>query len=232
MRQDPAMMRKAVLALALWIVAPVALAQEKPAQLRTNEADIVALSHSDALAVDDPLAVFAFVMGRLPARVQVYPTENYYYFRFLHDGVPYDGNIRLAAADRDRGVVHFAYSERPADWNKFPPPQYVPLTAKDGVAVEKVEPLVYRVSLSASRGGHSVTFALNDLSQVKPPLGLLTADEKFIGPSFDESGLRFFFVFNTRLKVFHYLLDETLGVADAFAPAAGSDRIVTAPARP
>ena len=45
--------------------------------------------------------------AKLPERVQVYPTENYYYFRFIHDGVRYVGNIRLAAANRDRGEVQF-----------------------------------------------------------------------------------------------------------------------------
>ena len=38
---------------------------------------------------------------------------------------------------------------------------------------------------------------------------------------FDESGIRFFFVFNTRLKVFHFLLDETEAVADELVPQQG-----------
>jgi hypothetical protein len=93
--------------------------------------------------------------------------------------------------------------------------------ADDGVTVTRIAPLVYRV-------GHidkSVTFVLNDLSKVKPPDGLLGADEKFLGPIFDESGVRFFLVFNARLKVFHYLLDETAGVADEFVSAKVGDNI-------
>jgi hypothetical protein len=31
------------------------------------------------LAINDPMAVFDFAFGSLPARVKVYPTENYYY---------------------------------------------------------------------------------------------------------------------------------------------------------
>ena len=73
---------------------PIASAQDTLPALRTNEADIAELMRSDKLAIDDPTAVFAFVLGRLPDRVQVYPTENYYYFRFVHDGVAYAGNIR------------------------------------------------------------------------------------------------------------------------------------------
>jgi hypothetical protein len=53
----------------------------------------------------------------------------------------------------------------------------------------------------------------------------LGADEKFLGAIFDESGIRFFLVFNVRLKVFHYLLDETAGVADEFFAAKAGDNI-------
>jgi hypothetical protein len=214
-------------AMALMVVAATAtLAQDAPIELRTNESDIAASTRSSALAIDDPVAVFAAVMARLPERVQVYPTENYYYFRFVHNGVRYDGNIRLAAEKRDRGEVNFSYNERITDWNDNPSGRHAVLGAAQGVAVEKLGPLLYRVTLSQARGGKSVTFALNDLSQVKPPAGLLTADETFIGPSFDESGIRFFLVFNTRLKVFHFLLDETVVIADTLAPAKATDRIL------
>jgi hypothetical protein len=82
-------------------------------------------------------------------------------------------------------------------------------------------PLVYRVS----HGGKSVTFVLNDLSQVKPSDGLLSADEKFLGPIFDESGVQFFLVFNSKANVFHYLLDETGPAGDEFQAIKPGDRI-------
>ena len=56
------------------------------------------------------MAVFGFVMSKLPERVTVYPTENYYYFGFMHDGIRYAGNIRLDASNRDEGKVIFAYT--------------------------------------------------------------------------------------------------------------------------
>ena len=61
---------------------------------------------------------------------------------------------------------------------------------------------------------------------MRPPSGFLATDETFIGPSFDESGIRFFLAFNTRWKVFHFLLDETENVADQFMPAKTTDRIL------
>jgi hypothetical protein len=60
----------------------------------------------------------------------------------------------------------------------------------------------------------SVVFALNDLSQVKPPAAALALNDQFIGPVFDETAIRFFLVFNTKLKLFHYILDETVKPAD------------------
>src|SRR6185295_1415469 len=112
-------------------------------------------------------------------------------------------------------------NEQPADWNADPRNRYVVLGAEQGVTIEKTAPLTYRVTHAAK----TVTFVLNDLSGVKPPPDMLKADEKFLGPIFDESGIRFFLVFNSRLKVFHYILDETAPVADQFAALKGGEPI-------
>ena len=69
-----------------------------------------------AFDIKDPMAVLAYVLGSLPERVTVYPTENYYYFKFVHAGVPIAGNLRLDPRDRDKGKVYFAYYEDNADW--------------------------------------------------------------------------------------------------------------------
>jgi hypothetical protein len=190
-------------------------------RLDLNELEIVETLRPSSLAIDDPMTVFAHVLGSLRARVQVYPTENYYYFGFSHNGISYAGNIRLAALDRDEGKVHFFYGPRPTDWNSQPPERYVSLGRDEGVTVERTAPFVYLVS----HGDKSVSFVLNDLSQVTPPEGLLGVDEKFLGPIFDESGIHFFLVFNSRLNVFHYLLDETAPRGDEFFASRGSDRI-------
>jgi hypothetical protein len=216
-----AAVRTAALALVLLIFASAAPAQDQ-SRLHTNEADVGELRPGSTLAVADTFAVFSYVLNALPERVNVLPTENYYYVRFARDGVRYVGNIRLAAADRNQGKVNFSYSEEPTDWNNEPEERHEAFGADQGVSVEKLAPLEYRVALA----GKSVTFALNDLSKVQPPAGLLTADEKFLGPVFDESGIRFFLVFNTRLKIFHFLLDETEPVADVFFPSKTTTQIV------
>jgi len=103
--------------------------------LHTNEAEIGEVLRDGGLAIDDPLAVFGAVLKNLPERAQVYPTENYFYFRFTHKAAVYAGNIRLAAADRDRGKVNFAYNEQPTDWNPNPKYRHAVLGAEQGVIV-------------------------------------------------------------------------------------------------
>jgi hypothetical protein len=55
---------------------------------------------------------------------------------------------------------------------------------------------------------------------------VLAPDERYIGPIFDESGVRFFLVYNGRLRLFHYILDETVRATDQYDRAAASDRIL------
>ncbi|TMJ06391.1 MAG: hypothetical protein E6G97_00020 [Alphaproteobacteria bacterium] len=208
-------------ALALAVGMKPASAQDVP-QLQSNQAYVEDVSRATTLDVNDPMAVFGFVMSKLPERVKVYPTENYYYFGFMHNGIRYAGNIRLDASNRDDGKVIFAYFEDTSQWYDDAPVQHAILDAAQGITVEKVEPLVYRITYQ----GKSVVFALNDLRNVKPPATALGPDETFIGPIFDESAIRFFLVYNPKLKIFHYLLDETEKVADSFFPAKKSDRIL------
>lgn len=203
--------------------AATAMAQptERP-RLQTNQDYLEEVTRRTALDIDDRLAVFAYVFDSLPERVKVYPTENYYYFSFYYNGAPYDGNIRLDASDRDQGKVHFGYSESISEWREETPVNYIRLDESHGVKVEKLERFLYRVTY----GNKSVIFELNDLSQVKPPATALGPDEQFIGPIFDESGIRFFLVHNSRFKIFHYILDETVLVADQFVVSPRTDRIL------
>lgn len=190
--------------------------------LATNQAFLEELRSTATFEIDDIQAVFDYVLSTLPDEVAVYPTENYYYFRFNHGGIQYAGNIRLAASDRDEGLVHFAYFPAANSGVGEGKMHYRPLSTNDGVRVEKIGPLLYAVSFRDRR----VNFRLNDLSDVRPPEGFLNENEDYLGPVFDESGIEFFLVFNRDLKIFHYVLNETDGVADQFRQAAFTDRIV------
>ena len=199
-----------------------ARAQDSTPSIQTNQSYVEDVTRTASLNIEDPMAVFGYMMSKLPERVKVYPTENYFYFGFIHNGIRYAGNIRLDASNRDEGKADFAYFEDTSQWYDDAEVKHLVVGAEHGVTIEKVEPLVYRVSYQ----GQSVTFALNDLRNVKPPANSLGPDEKFLGPIFDESAIRFFLVFNPRLKVFHYVLDETEAVADQFFSPKKTDRIL------
>jgi hypothetical protein len=213
--------RAGIMVLALLAGSATAAFAQDRIHLHTNEAEIGEVLRDGGVSIEDPLAVFGVVLKNLPERVQVYPTENYFYFRFIQNGTVYVGNIRLAAADRDQGKVNFAYNEQPTDWNADPKSHHAVLGAEQGVTVQKAGPLIYRVT----HAGRAVTFVLNDLSADKPPPGAMRAHETFLGPVFDESGIRFFLMFNSRLKLFHFVLDETTPVADQFAVPKGIEPV-------
>jgi hypothetical protein len=216
-----ALSRRLAVALTLLGAATAAAAAETP-RLYTHESYVEDATRVTELPIKDTVAMFEWVLGNLKERVKVYPTENYYYFYFIYNSTRYAGNIRLDASDRDRGKVHFAYYEDLAEWKDEEPVTHMVLDKKQGVTVEKVDRLTYRVSYKDK----SVVFELNDLAKVTPPASVLGPDEKYLGPVFDDSAIRFFLVYNAKLKIFHYLLDETIRPADEFFPAKSTDRIL------
>jgi hypothetical protein len=210
-----------IAALASGIAGASAQSKDAP-RLHTHQSYIEEVMRPTTLDVKDPLAVFGFVLDSLPDRVKVYPTENYFYFSFTHDGMPYAGNIRLDASDRDQGKVQFGYFEQATGWRDETPTVFRVLDESSGVRLEKLERFVYRLSYRDK----SVVFELNDLSQVTPPITALAPEEKFIGPIFDDSGIRFFLVYNSAIKNFLYILDETVKIADDFVRSPRTDHIL------
>ena len=214
---------RCLIALSALLVAGAICAQAAdPPQLHPHQSYMEEVLRPGALDVKDPMAVFAFVLNSLPDTVKVYPTENYFYFRFMLNGSPYAGNIRLDASNRDQGRVQFGYYEQTTGWRDDTPGEYRVLDEKDGVKLEKLERFRYRLTYKDK----SVVFELNDLSMVKPPAKALSQHESFIGPIFDDSGIRFFLVYNSALNNFLYILDETVPVADEFFAVPFSERIV------
>ena len=191
-------------------------------KLQTNQAYIEDISSVPTFNVDDPMSVFSFIMSQLPEHVRVYPTENYYYFRFHFRGTPYAGNLRLAANERDKGNLSFAYFRDYQAWFSQQTGHYSVLNAEKGVQVEKVGKLAYRVSYQ----DQSAVFHLNDLTGVAPAKGDLRPNEKYIGPAFDESGLQFFLIYNPNVKMFHYVLNETEDMPERLYTSGVSDRIL------
>lgn len=190
-------------------------------KLLTNQAYIDDLNHNKHLDINSIKDVFSFVFKELPRAVNVYPTENYFYYTFYHDGVPIEGNIRLDALDRDKGIAHFAYFTRYNRWSDELVSKYKQLSAKDGLQIKKLAHLRYKLTF----GNKSVIFNLNDLSNVKPPKNKLRTNEKYLGPVYDESGIQFYLVYNPKIKIFHYILNDSEKTPDILTPSKNNEHI-------
>jgi len=176
-------------------------------------------SYYDGLDLDDPDAVFATIFAALPDEVLVYPTENYYYFIMYAGGYQIWGNIRLPAGERDAGLLSFGYfefhefpigatDEKDVSHSKF-------FSQRDGLIIDRVDAFTYNVRYK----GKSVTFRFKELPQTPPKTFALGKDEKFIEQTIDESGYRFFLLFNTVRNYFFWVLNEELGLPDKLEPA-------------
>lgn len=182
--------------------------------LFVNESFVAGLHRP--LEIEDPMVVFRHVLGRLPDEAWVFPSEHYYYFGFTANGRRLAGNLRFAP-DRDAGVVHFAYYDQDrSSWSR-----YRQLDAADGVQVDRVGDNSYRVATSE----RAVTFHLLVLDQT-PPEGLLRPWESFVGRSQDESGMRFFLLYNREQPHFLWVLDESDGVPWQIRPVEGGAEVV------
>lgn len=183
---------------------PVAAASTST--ITTNEAYVDAVRAAPAFDITDIDAVFDHVFSQLKDDVTVYPTENYYYFKFIHDAVPYAGNFRLDIADRDDGIVHFAYFTENNPFTEQELSKHRAYSAALGVTVEKKDDLTYALT----RKGRTVTFHLNDLRDVRIPKSKLGPGEAYLGPVFDEAGVQMFLLWNQELKMFLYVLDDNV----------------------
>ncbi|MGI8602356.1 MAG: hypothetical protein ACR2OZ_05090 [Verrucomicrobiales bacterium] len=166
-------------------------------------------AHARGLDLTNTAAVFDHVFSRLPSEANVLPTENYFYWRLAADGRELRGNFRLSPGQRDRGLLHFAYSE----WKDFSGANHAqrlrrqqtfPVLAQGGDAFTWL----------ATHGGKSVSFHLHRLDQNLPQLFSLASGERFVQRTFDESGLGFFLIFDQRRRRFVWLLNEEEDVAE------------------
>lgn len=209
----------AVFSLAALSVLPASAADEFHLKLNQDEVENTLTQQSFDIA--QPITVFESVLRALPKKVTVYPTESYYYFSFFHKGVNYNGNIRFDAFDQFDGKVHFAYTQEYVLWRKPEEPAYQKLGPEQGVKVEKIDKLNYKLTYKDV----SVDFVLVDLSDVKPPETMVRPDETYIGPVWDESGIQFYLFFNKTAKVFLYVLNEQGAKTDVFEPTEFSPEI-------
>jgi hypothetical protein len=177
----------------------------------TNEEFINAVREEMDLANVDQ--VFRYVFSKLDDEIFIYPTENYYYFKFPAAGKEFWGSLHLPAHRLDEGLLGFGYIEKGNDINRTAVlGGSADYNRERGVVIEKIDDFSYSVTFE----NRSVLFKLNRL-ELKPPIkAKFMRDEIFVEPTFDESGLKFALVFNTTKKRLYWVLNEDGYVPESF----------------
>jgi len=214
---------RAVFAVILFTLTIVSIPQTLKAQnpghagnfsVLLNEKGIQLLDQRLSVDLDSPRAVFLEILKQLPKTVKVYPTENYYYFHFFHDGQRYAGNIRLAQPGITSGKVMFNYFLATTSWHFDEEDHFAIFEQKDGVKINSHSPLQHTITVD----GVSVRFELNDLSRVQPPENFLAPGETYLGPVFDESGMEFYLIYNKHHRQFAFFLNQNSAKRDKYIP--------------
>ncbi|MFG0292814.1 MAG: hypothetical protein ACF8MJ_06620 [Phycisphaerales bacterium JB050] len=165
---------------------------------------------SDVPDLEDHGAVLSFLLSHMPSRAIVYPTENFYYYRFQdRDGQWVWGNLRLA--DANAGYLGLTYFHPGSS-------EYQHKIFVDGQDIEIKQAGGGREYEVTFRGKSRVFFLPEVVTQCPEGLRLLD-EERYVGRVIDESAIRFHLIFNTSTRSFYYLLDESAGVPDRFMSA-------------
>lgn len=184
--------------------------ENRSSMLRTNQEFIEATEQSIP-SINDVAFVLRYVFMNLPSEVKVYPTENFFYFEFGGDGRELKGAFRFPIMDPE--VLEFGFYDlvnytREGDGNG----SYRRFRKEDGLTFENIDRFHKRVTYM----GKTITFVFNDLGWSLPKGAKLTADERYLGPIQDESGIKFHFMFNTTHNYFFFLLNDDKSVAEIF----------------
>ena len=172
--------------------------------------DFVNQAHMPGLDLTDRDAVLRHVLVAMREEITVYPSEGYYYFDFFNEGENIRGNLRFDASFRDEGRVSFVYFK--AHGNGSNPDFFHMLSKDNGVSFKKLSPFIYELRFESLVKKIYIYDAKRELAD-KPEL---PENEEYIGPSFDESGVRFDVIFDHDSKVFLYQHNTRLGASETF----------------
>ncbi len=190
----------------------------------TNESFINGLYAG--LKLDSEDEVFAYVFSKLKNKVTIFPSENYYYFRFPARGKMIYGTLTLFPTERDSARIGFGYAAKVED--KYRNRNYFvrgggrTYGKEDGVTVKELAVDRFEVRFR----GKTVEFTLHDPGYAIPNNARLAADEEYVGSNFDESGLRFHLIFHKKINRLFWILNEDGFVPESFAATQYGRRVV------
>jgi len=167
--------------------------------------------NSKSIYINNFNRVLSFVISKMDDNITVYPTEGYYYFEFMNNGEKIRGNLRFDFIDRDKGEATFAYfKEINRSNNKY---FFKVLNRKNGFILTKTDKFKYHLKYKNFKKDITIYDAKKELANLPKFL----KNENYIGPIFDESGIRFHFVYDNVAKTFLYILNTTLGFSETYS---------------
>lgn len=156
-------------------------------------------------------SVLSLVLKAMPKTITVYPSEGYYYFSFFSNGEQIQGNLRFDASLRDDGKISFVYFKAKAMGDKDDGYDWV-LSSENGVQLTKTSDFNYQLHFKDITRTIKIYDAKDELAN-KPELA---EHETYVGPVFDESGVRLSLIFDTAAKRFIYLHNSVKGYSETF----------------
>jgi hypothetical protein len=164
---------------------------------RVNEDQLQMLDESWIRDISDRAEVVKFVLKNCPEKPVVYPSEQYYYFKFIWKHRRISGNLRFC--DAARGLVHFGYfDEFDASFMKY---GSIENGVNGKVNSNKTEVLVGFQNIEKRFVLDSAFLEFDD-PKTSP-------DEQIVSGVLDESGYGFFLLYNKNQRLFYYVLHES-----------------------
>jgi len=214
-----AILRLAALALALLAFPTTGRAGQPLSPVLFVETDIAALARARVDAAR-PMDVFRYVLAAAGDEIMVYPSEGYYYFQFQSGPQRILGNIRFDLVDAAEGKLNFGYSS-PRAFGSELVNHFSVLGAADGVSLTAVSPFEYRLAFE----GRTIRVLIHDARQELTGPRPLAAGEIYVGPVFDESGVRLHLLFDEVENAFFFVLNGEAPPAETYSAYPGSERV-------
>ncbi len=167
-----------------------------------------------------PLDVLRYVLAAAGDEIVVYPSEGYYYFQFQNGPQRIFGNIRFDLVDAAQGKLNFGYAS-PRAFGSELVNHFSVLTAADGVSLIAVSPFEYRLGFE----GRTIRVRIHDARQELAAPRPLAAGETYVGPVFDESGVRLHLLFDEVENAFFFVLNGDVPPAETYSAFPGSERV-------
>ena len=190
---------------------PAAAQQSEGPEVVFNEAEIAALTGLH-ISTDDPMDVLRFILDSAGPDITVYPSEGYSYFSFQNGPRVVAGNLRFDLMDAARGLLNFAYYSS-APFGDDPVNHFSLLGAEEGLSLLTVDPFEYRMEFQGIVTRVRIYDAREELAGPKP----LATDELYVGPVFDESGVRLHLVFDQTEQAFFFVLNRSAPESEIFS---------------